>query len=122
MLPKEYAQLLYEVLENKRTDQQNEILSRFKNILARKKESYLAPAIQREFIKIQVQKSRENITYISSASTLANARRKELAGLFLEPMEFSENLSLLGGIAVRQKDKVYNATLRKRMELLRSSL
>lgn len=121
MLPKDYAQLLYEILEHKSESQQTKILERFKAILTKNKHTHLAPAIEKEFEKIQKQKEREKITYISSASTFREDQKKELETLFDKPHEFSVNPDLLGGVAVRQKDIIYNATLKKKIELLRAS-
>ncbi|MBI1889000.1 MAG: F0F1 ATP synthase subunit delta [Candidatus Spechtbacteria bacterium] len=121
MLPKDYAQLLCEVLENKPDKQQSQILDRFKTLLKQNKATSLAGAIEKEFEKIQKQKEREEITYISSAVTLSKNQKRELESIFSGPREFSENPSLLGGIAVRQKDTICNATLKKKIELLRAS-
>lgn len=122
MLPKEYAQLLYEVLENKTTNQGDKIFDNFKHILIRNKESYLVPAIEKELSKIQTQKEQERTTYISSAAELTPKQKTVIEAMSTEPREFSVNPSLLGGVAVRQKDKIYNATVRKKIESLRSSL
>lgn len=122
MNPKDYAQILLEVLEGKWEKQQNEICARFKTLLMRNKDTHLRTYIEKELEKFQEQKGRANITYISSGASLSGAQRKELENLFPEPLEFSENPSLLGGVAVRKKDMLYNATLRKRIESLRSLL
>ena len=122
MLPKDYAELLYEILENKPVEQQGKILSNFKKILVKNKETHLAKAIQREFEKIQTEKSREKTTYIASASELTHKQKQELEDIWKKPREFSVNPDLLGGVAVRQRDIVCNATLRKRIELLKSSI
>lgn len=120
MNPKEYAQILYEVIEKKTESQQDDIITRFKALLARNKDAHLAPAIEKEFAKIHQQKEWENITYIASSIKLSGAQKKEIENIFPEPREFSENPSLLGGVAVRQKDSVYNATLRKKVEFLKN--
>ncbi len=120
MTPKYYAQLLYEVLESKPADAQDTILSNFRNILIRNKHAHLAPVIQREFEKIQEEKLREKTTYIAAASELSSKQKKQLGRMFPEPLVFSENPRLLGGIALTQKDKVYNATLRKKIEIVKS--
>lgn len=122
MHPQTYAQLLYEVLENKPAGARDKILERFKNILITNKESYLAPLIVKDFTKIREQKEREKITYISSATKLTASQKSELEAISSEPREFSVNPELLGGVAVRNKDTVYNATLRKKIELLRALL
>lgn len=122
MNPKNYAQVLYEVLENKTEEQQDKILARFKALLARNKEAYLAPAIEKELNKIQQQKEQERTTYIASASELTEIQKKKLGTILAEPQEFSVNPSLLGGIAIRHRDKLYNSTLRKRVEALKSLL
>lgn len=122
MQPKDYSQLLFKTLENKPVKLQSEILGRFKNILIRNNESYLAPAIAREFVKIQKQSERARTTYISSSSKLSNIQHRELESAFPEPLEFSVNQNLLGGIAVRNKDMVYNSTLRKKIESLKRNL
>ena len=132
MLPKDYAKLLYETLspygtspeggENKPANAQYKILRNFKNILIRNKETYLAPAIGKEFGKIRAQKEQDDMTYIASAQKLSVDQRQQLERTFIEPREFSENPSLVGGIAVRQQDIVFNATLRKKIEFLKSSI
>lgn len=122
MNPKDYAQLLYEALDNKPAKQQDEILKNFKSILIKNKETYLARATGKEFTKIQEQKEQEKTTYISSASRLAGNQKKELEKMFPQPREFSVNQELLGGIAIRNKDIVYNATLLKKLEHIKSSL
>ncbi len=119
MLPKDYAQLLYEVLENKPEQEQDKILRNFKNILIRNKETYLAPAMKKELDKIQGQKELERTTYISSATELTASQKKELGSITSEPREFLINPELLAGVAVRQGDKVYNATLRRKLEFLK---
>ncbi len=122
MNPKEYAQLLQEVLEGKSENKQDKILDNFKTILGRNKESYLAPAIEKELHKIQTQKEQERTTYISSAAELTKDQRKKVESISAEPREFSVNPDLLGGVAVRQQDIMYNATLRKKIELLKSHI
>jgi len=132
MNPKEYAQLLYETLspfgrspaggKDKTDDQQGKILERFKALLAKNKDTHLATAVGKEFEKIQEQKARENVTYIASSSKLSQSQKQELENIFPDPREFSENPYLLGGVAVRQKDKIYNSTLRKKIESLKFSL
>ena len=122
MIPKDYAQLLYETCQDKTDEQQGKILERFKTLLTKNKDMHLATAVGKELQKIQDQKERENVTYITSSSELSNSQKQELENIFPEPREFSENPSLLGGIAVRQKDGVYNATLRKKIESLKSLL
>ncbi len=121
MNPKEYSQLLYETLQKKSEKQQGEILQRFESLLIKNKETYLASAIEKEFEKVQQQKERDNRTYIASASTLSKSQKADLENTFPAPHDFSVNRALLGGVAVRRGDKVYNATLRKQVELLRSS-
>lgn len=122
MLPKNYAQLLYEVLENKTTNQQDAILERFRKLLMKNKDAHLTSAVRKELQKIQAQKEQERTTYISSASKLTASQKRELEKISAEPREFSQNPSLLGGVAVRQKDKVYNATVRKKIETLKWQL
>lgn len=122
MSPREYSQLLYETLENKTDIQQGQIFKRFKDLLTRNKDTHLSSAIEKELAKIQGQKAQDGLTYIVSSSKLSSEQRKELEDAFPEPREFSENPSLLGGVAVRQKDKVYNAALRKRVESLKNLL
>jgi F0F1-type ATP synthase delta subunit len=118
MSPKEYAQLLYEVLEGKSENKQDKILDNLKEVLERKRQTYLAPSIIKELDKIQTQKTRERTTYISSAAELTRSQKKEIEDIFTKPLEFFVNPSLLGGVALRQKDVVYNATLRKKIETL----
>jgi len=122
MHPQDYAQLLYEVLQNKSPAQQDAILSNFKKILIKNKEAYLAPAIEKELDKIQAQKEQEKITYISSAAKLSASQQKELESISSEPREFLVNPELLGGLAVRSKDAMHNATLRKKISLLKNVL
>ena len=122
MNPKEYAQLLYDTLVDKTDEQQDKILERFGALLAKNKHAHVAPAIEKEFQKIQQQSERESVTYITSSSQLSDSQKRELENIFPQPLEFSENPSLLGGIAVRQKDKLFNATLRKKIEILNSTL
>lgn len=118
MQPKDYSQLLYEVLENKPAAEQDKILHNFKNILIRNRETCLAPSIEKEFVRIEWQKEQGKITYISSASRFTASQEKELEKISSEPREFSVNPELLGGVAVRKGDKLYNATLRKKVETL----
>jgi ATP synthase F1 delta subunit len=120
MPPNNYAQLLYEILENKPAEQQEKILDNFKKILIKNKETHLAPAIHREFEKIQERKRREKTVYIASATELNKKQKQELENMWDKPREFSVNPDLLGGIAVRRRDTVYNATVRKKIELLRN--
>jgi len=120
MTPVDYAQLLYETLENKSDEQQGRVIARFRNLLVKNKDSHLVPGIEKELKKIQKQKDKEQVTYISSASKLSESQRGELKNMFSEPLSFSENPSLLAGIAVIKKDTVYNATLRKKLESLKS--
>jgi F0F1-type ATP synthase delta subunit len=122
MQPTEYAQLLYEVLEGKSENMQDKILGNFKNVLVRSKETHLASAIEKELAKIQTRKEQERTTYISSAGELTSRQKAALAEMTVEPREFSVSPSLLGGVAVRQKDAVYNATLRKKIETLKWQL
>lgn len=122
MNPKDYAHLLYEVLEGKDEDQQTKILLRFRSLLIKNKDAHLVGAIEKDLQKIQEQKGRENITYIASSSELSGSQRQELESIFAGPREFSVNPDLLGGVAVRQKDRVHNSTLRKKLELLKSNL
>lgn len=119
MSPKTYAQLIYEVLGDKLATDQDKILHNFKNILIRNKESYLAQLIEKEFIKIQEQKEEEKTAYISSASKLTTNQKKALKNIATEPREFSVNPDLLGGVAMRNKDIIHNATVRKKVEVLR---
>jgi F0F1-type ATP synthase delta subunit len=119
MNPKNYAQLLYEVLEDKSASEQDKILDSFKSILIRTKESYLSLSIEKELNKIQHGKNQEKTTYISSASELSSGQKKQFTSLFDEPQDFLVNPNLLGGIAVRQKDKVFNATLKRKIEFLK---
>lgn len=120
MNPADYAQLIYAVLEDKGEKQQDEILKRFKALLIKNKDTHLAGAVEKELEKIQRQKEQENVTYITSSSALSESQKQELESTFPEPRIFSENPSLLGGVAVTHKDKIYNATLRKRIEVLRT--
>lgn len=120
MNPRDYAQLLYEVLENKTDEQQSQILERFKDILTKNKDTHLSGAISKELKKIQEEKIQEKTTYIASASEFSAAQKQELENLLPEPRIFSENPFLLGGVAVRQKDRIYNATLKKQIEALRN--
>ena len=122
MNPKNYAQLLYEALGDKTDEQQGKILERFKALLIKNKDTHLAAAVGKEFEKIQEQKARENVTYIASSSKLSQSQKQELENIFPDPHEFSENPYLLGGVAVRQKDRIYNSTLRKKIESLKFSL
>lgn len=122
MQPKDYAQLLYEVLKDKPAKTQGKILGRFKKILTKSNESYLCHFVEKEFEKIQGQREHERITYISSASELTAHQKKELEGISTSPREFSVNPDLLGGVAVRNGDVIYNATLRKKLECMKSSL
>lgn len=122
MHPENYAKLLYEVLENKPTKQQGEVLERFKKILVQSKESHLAQTIKKKFTKIQEYKEQERTTYIASALKLTVSQKKELEKITSEPREFSVNENLLAGIAIRNKDMVYNGTLRKKLEHIKSSL
>jgi len=119
MNPRDYAQLLYDTLEGKTSDQQDHILLRFKALVSRNKEAHLAPFIERELAKIHEQKEREKITYITSSFKLSRSQKGELENIFPEPREFCENPSLVGGVAVRIKDIIYNGTTRKKIELLR---
>ena len=122
MNPKEYSQLLYEALSETTEDKHDQILDRFKSLLVKNKESHLGTAIKKEFKKIQDKSEQEKFTYITSAWELSENQKSELQDALPEPHQFSKNPSLLGGIAVRQGDNIYNATLRKRMESLKSSL
>lgn len=122
MYPQQYAQLLYETLKDKSDEQQSQIISRFKNILEKNKNSYLAGSILEELEKIQNQKLEEKTTYIASATKLSEEQKGQLEDITAGPHEFSENPSLLGGIAVRRKDRVYNATTRKKVETLKNAI
>ena len=121
MKPEEYAKLLYEVLEDKNDEEQKKVIVRFKSLLARNKETHLMKAILEALEKIEREKAQEKLTHITSASDLNDAQKKELEDAFGEAV-FSTNPSLLGGIAVRRQDKLYNATLRKKFESIKSSL
>ena len=122
MHPQDYAQLLYEVLQDKSPAQQAVIFENFKKILTKNKETYLAPAIERELDKVQTQKEQEKITYIASAAELTQSQKKELESMTSKPREFLVNPELLGGVAVRQKDRIYNSTLKKKVETLKALL
>lgn len=121
MNPRQYAQSLYEVLESRSEEQQDQIIERFKYILTKNKDSHLAGSIRKELEKIQEQKIQEEMTYITSASNLSDPQKQELESIFHGAKSYSKNPSLLGGIAVRKKDIIYNATLRKKIETLKSS-
>lgn len=121
MSPKEYAKILYEVSENKTDKQQAGILNRLKSVLIKNKDTRLADAIISEFEKIQKQKNYEEITHIASASPIEEAGKEELKKIFGKSA-FYQNPDLLGGIAARKNDKIYNATLRKKIESLKSSI
>lgn len=122
MHPKDYAQLLYETAKGKTAAQQGKILERFEALLIKNKDTHIAGAVEKEFQKIHNQKGKEKITYISTASGLSTIQEKELESITSAPREFSVNPNLLGGIAVRQGDTIHNATLRKKMESLKSLL
>ena len=122
MHPQDYAQLLYEVLQDKSPAQQDAIFENFKKILINNKETYLAPAIEKELDKVQTQKEQEKITYIASAAELTQSQKKELESMTSKPREFLVNPELLGGVAVRQKDRIYNSTLKKKVETLKALL
>lgn len=121
MKPDDYAKIIYEVMEGKTEAEQGEILSRLRKILVRNKETHLAMHIYKEFEKVQKERSEEKLTHITSTSELRASQKKDLEDMFGKT-EFSQNPNLLGGIAVRIKDKLYNATLRKKIETLRASL
>jgi len=119
MYPQRYAQLLYDVLQDKSPAQQDAIFKNFRKILIKNKETHLAPEIEKELNKIQQEKEQEKITYISSAAELTYNQKKELEGMTSKPRKFLVNPELLAGVAVRQVDKVYNATLKRKLEFLK---
>jgi len=122
MKPIEYAQLLYEVMEGKGDEEQSQIIERFKSLLIKNKDAHLAMTITKELEEIQHKNEREKITYVTSASELSAEQREALEEIYQDQKEYSTNPSLLGGIAVRTRDKIYNATLRKKIEALKSLL
>lgn len=122
MTPRDYAQLLDRALEDKNEGTQDQILLRFKNILTKNKDTYIAQTIKKEFQKVQNEKKQKKTTYLSSASQLSSIQEQQLKNIFPAPWVFSVNPSLLGGVAVRQNDTLFNGTLRKKVELLKSSL
>lgn len=121
MRPDYYAKIIYEVMEGKTEAEQGEILSRLREILVRNKETHLAMHIYKEFKKVQKERGEEKLIHITSTSELRASQKKDLEDMFGKA-EFSQNPNLLGGIAVRIKDKLYNASLRKKIETLRASL
>lgn len=122
MNPRQYAQIIYDALLGKTEGEQTQIISRFKTILIKNKDTHLFEAIEKELKKIQEQKEQEKTTYITTASELSDKQKIELENLFSKPLNFSENPTLIGGVAVRQKDKVQNATLKKKIEAIKSSI
>lgn len=122
MSPKEYAQLVYEVAAEKNDDERVKILERFKVLLIRRRDTHLASAIVSAYDALQREGKQRGTTYITSAAKLSPAQRKELEALFPEPRSFSVNPTLLGGTAVRAKDTLYNATMKKKVEMLKSQL
>jgi F0F1-type ATP synthase delta subunit len=122
MTPHEYALILYEVLEGKTDQEQKDILKRFRSLLVHNKETHLGKGIEEDLQKIQNQKELDQVTYISSSETLSSDETKQLTEIFPGEHHVSKNRVLLGGIAVRKKDILYNATLKKKSEVAKSSL
>jgi len=122
MNSKEYAQILYQILQGRSENAQGKIIANFQKFLLKNSQLHLINSILKEFRQISSDAEKENFTYISSASELAGSQKKALEKIFPKPLKFSVNKELLGGISVRRKDVLYNHTLRKKLEIFKSSL
>lgn len=122
MNPRLYAQLLYETLKDKSDNEREKIIKRFNALLEQYKISHLKNAILKEFKKIEREIFDAKITYITGSPELTGAIKNELESMFRGEKEFMKNPNVIGGVAVRQKDILYNGTLKKRIEILKSRL
>ena len=122
MNPQDYAQLLFDVISDKKPQAQVLIFDNFKKILTRNKEIHLSNSILKELARIENEANTKTATYVSSASELSKEQKKKLEKILSKPIHFFVNNGLLGGIAIRKHDTVYNGTLRKRLETLRTVL
>lgn len=120
MNPRLYAKLLHEILEDKSDNEQEKIIKRFNVFLIRSKISHLKNVVLKELGKIERESLETRTAYVCSPVELTSEMKRSFESIFTGPKEFLINQKLLAGIAVRQKDTLYNSTLKKRVEILKS--
>jgi F-type H+-transporting ATPase subunit delta len=125
---KQYAQTLYDSLQDTAAKDHDKILENFAKILAINNDTKLMDQIEAEYDKIEKSAKGIKIAEVTSAHPLEKHTEKEiieqlnkLAGMKVE-LRKKVDEKILGGVVIKLDDTLIDASVKKSLEELKGSL
>lgn len=124
-LSKKWALTLLGEAANKSPSQLDKLLDKFFNILKKENKIYLAGSIIKRVAKLEEEKRRRENLRLESAHDLTQMAIAKIAKIFkIAPEKITARIEpeLLGGLVVEHQDTIYDFSIKKQIELLKTSL
>lgn len=121
---KDYAIALYQITQNLKGAELNQVLQNFVGILFRAQKLKQAPAIIAEFEKYAKKQAGIVHIAITSANTLDDNTIAAVKATFGKNVEATTAIdtSLIGGVVVQEENKIFDASLKMQLKKLKLSL
>jgi F-type H+-transporting ATPase subunit delta len=127
--PKKYAQTLYELVEGKNEKEIKETLEKFVNFLIENQDTTKADKIIEQFEQIwnkknQIVEAKATTSVEVDKQTLEAIEKyiKNLSQAEKVNLKYDINKEILGGVVIRYKDKLIDASLRTQIKQFKSQL
>lgn len=122
--PRQYAVALYEATTEAKRDDIGQIVANFAAILAKGRQLKLADKIIEEFINYAKEKDGFVRISITTAIKLDEKIIDSIKKVFGKKVETTENIdeSIIGGLIVRTKDVIMDASIKTQLNKLKQSL
>ncbi|MBI2463119.1 MAG: F0F1 ATP synthase subunit delta [Candidatus Spechtbacteria bacterium] len=121
--PRFYAKALVASLKEVSPKEQGAIIKRFAKMLEQQKALGLAKQIYAAVETELAEEKKKNTARIVTVTSLSESEKKKMKEQFpAKEYEFTTNSELIGGLVVQHGTRLYQATLRKILEGLTSSI
>lgn len=122
---KKWAEALDREAQNKSAEELPKLAENFYAALRKENKLRLAKSVIAELEKISEQKQREEKMRVRAARDLSKNLVENIAKIFqTSPRQIAVTIepALLGGVVIEKKDFVYDLSVKKQIELLKTSL
>jgi F-type H+-transporting ATPase subunit delta len=122
--PRQFAIALYRATSGAKKDEIEQIVANFATMLANGRQLKLADKIIDEFVNYAKEKAGFVSIQITSATKLDDKTINLIKNVFGKKVEATENIdeSIIGGLVVRTKDIILDASIKTQLMKLKQSL
>lgn len=124
LLPRHYAKILYAITHEAKADELDQAIQNFVDLLRRQRALKKLPLIIAEFTEYADEKAGAHRLVVTSARPITAELVQKIAAAFSPKAKATTAVdpSLIGGVVIRTRQAILDASLRSRVEQLEARL